>query len=416
MRANQARAARLMRESGIEALIACSPESVRYLTGYFCWLAPLFKRYMVQPGGSSQLAQRNLALLPLVGEPCLVVEPYWALDARESWVEDIRLAGTAPLADPPGPVSLRGDLLDVAGALGRPTDRDPIGALARALDDRGLAAARVGIEREAFHPDELDQLARLLPRLELVDCANLLRLVRAVKTADEIAALERGATIAEHVAREVFAAADAGHSVSRLTRAFRAGVAAEGADLDHFAVSLRGLGFLCESPRTLVGETALYVDFGCIYDGWFSDSGTTLCIGAPGHAERAAFEAVRDAVAAGAAAMAPGVRGSVVQAAMQQVMTAAGITATFPHGHGVGLEVRDYPIVMPDTGARISDDCIDVPADLPFEDGMVVNLETPVLYRGAFSAHCEQTFVVTVDGCRPLVPQDRSEPIVLGAA
>jgi Xaa-Pro aminopeptidase len=114
--------------------------------------------------------------------------------------------------------------------------------------------------------------------------------------------------------------------------------------------------------------------------------------------------------------MAPGVRGSVVQAAMQQAMARVGIAATFPHGHGVGLEVRDYPIVMPDTGARIRDDCVDVPADLPFEDGMVVNLEAPVLYRGAFSAHCEQTFVVTADGCRPLVPQDRSEPTVLGAA
>jgi Xaa-Pro aminopeptidase len=37
---NLARAAALMRECGIEAIIACSPVNVRYLTGFANWLGP----------------------------------------------------------------------------------------------------------------------------------------------------------------------------------------------------------------------------------------------------------------------------------------------------------------------------------------------------------------------------------------
>jgi Xaa-Pro aminopeptidase len=413
---NRARAARLMAESGIEAVVACSPASVRYLTGYWCWLAPLFKHYMVAPGGSDDLVVRNVALLPQQGPECLIVEPYWALDARESWVEDVRLAGGASFAPATAAGELPDDLAGVAAALAAAGPGDLITTLAAALSDRGLTRARIGIERGAFRHEELVELARLLPNVELLDCTSLLRIVRAVKTAPEIALLAEAAEIAERAALAAFAEAGEGVTVSALARAFRARSAADGADFDHFAVSIRGLGFLCESERRLAAGSALYVDFGCIYRGWFSDSGTTLCVGEPSAGAPADFAAVRDAVSAGAAAMAPGVRGSAVQAAMQAALAERGVGSgdSYPHGHGVGLEVRDYPVLTPDSGAVIGDDCVELSADLALEPGMVVNLEAPVLRLGERSVHCERTFVVTEDGCRGLIAQDRSAPVVLG--
>jgi Xaa-Pro dipeptidase len=416
MLTNRARASRLMGESGVEAIIACSPANVRYLTGYFCWLAPLFKEFMVKPGGSSALALRNMALLPRDGEPCLVVGTDWVLDAHEGWVDDVRLAGATGSAPPTHPPVLPSDLAAVAAALSEPTSgaTGPLAVLAGALADRGLSRARVGYEKDAFSAEEQQELARVLPHAELVDCSNLFRLVRAVKTAGEIDGLARAAEITERAGQQVFAAAREGASVSQLSQQFRAIIATDGADFDHFAVSLRGLGMLSESGRTLAGERALYVDFGCVHRGWFSDTGTTLSIGEPTPATVDAFAAVRDAVRAGANAMAPGVRGSAVQETMQLALAERGIVVSFPHGHGVGVEVRDYPILMPDSGARIRDDCVDVAADLPLEEGMVVNLEAPVFIRGESSVHCEQTFVITADGCRALVPQDRGAPIAIG--
>jgi Xaa-Pro aminopeptidase len=97
---------------------------------------------------------------------------------------------------------------------------------------------------------------------------------------------------------------------------------------------------------------------------------------------------------------------------MRQTLESRGITASFPHGHGIGLELREYPIIVDDNGLRIKDDCVDVPSDIPLEADMVVNLESSVFMGGVGSLHIEKTYAITTNGCRPIVPQDRSKPVV----
>ena len=109
--------------------------------------------------------------------------------------------------------------------------------------------------------------------------------------------------------------------------------------------------------------------------------------------------------------MRPGAPASSVHDAMRDCLAEHGVTACFPHGHGLGLELRDYPILVPDTGLRIADDCIDLPADLPLEPGMVINLEVVILLPGAASLEVEITTLVTSSGARPFVVQDRAAPI-----
>jgi Xaa-Pro aminopeptidase len=292
---------------------------------------------------------------------------------------------------------------------------DPADALAAAVEERGLARSRLGVEFEGLPAERVERLRAALPHATLLDCTNLLRLVRAVKTPAQIEHLARAAAIAESAALAVAADAE-GAMLHELTDDFRARVAREGADLDHFSISYDGLGFATAGELVLRPGRAHYFDWGCNLEGWYSDSGTTLAVGDPGAEALAEQAAVRDAVAAGAAAMRPGVRGSAVPAAMREVLDGNGITACFPHGHGLGIEVRDHPLLMPDTGNLIRDDCVEVGADLPLEPDMVVNLEVCVLTPGARSVHCEQTFVVTVDGARPLVAQDREAPLAAGRA
>jgi Xaa-Pro dipeptidase len=415
---NRVRAAAFMAEAGIDAVVAASPANIRYLSGYWCWLAPLFREFMVRPGGSGALVQENYALLPREGDPCLVIEPYWGLNAVDGWVRDVRFAGAAELAPAEGPVSVALDLqplLDELSGNGWPAD--PIDVLATALEERGLGRSRIGVELEGMLPPQRERLREALPAATLLDCTNLLRLVRAVKTEPEIELLARAARVAEDAATEVVATMPSeGATLDELADRFRALVASGGADLDHFSLSLDGLGFATGGGRPLGATGSLYFDFGCIRRGWFSDSGTTLSIGEPAPAALEEHAAVRDAVAAGAAAIRPGVRGSTVQNEMQQALAERGITRSFPHGHGLGLEVRDYPILVPDSGAAIRDDCIELAADLTLEPNMVLNLEAPVLTLGVRSVHCEQTFVVTADGCRRLVEQDRQAPLVAGRA
>src|ERR1700743_2483545 len=90
---NRSRAAQLMTDAGLDALVAVSPPNIRYVTGFNCWLASNTKEFMVDPGGSGQMAQQNFPLLPASGDPALVVEPFFAIDTVELWVDDVRAAG-----------------------------------------------------------------------------------------------------------------------------------------------------------------------------------------------------------------------------------------------------------------------------------------------------------------------------------
>ena len=277
-----------------------------------------------------------------------------------------------------------------------------------------MLGARVGLEMEGLTPTAKQALSGALPHAEVKDCSNLIRLIRAVKSPEEIDRLARSAQINEQVGMESLALARSGEPVAGIVQHFRARVAELGADFDHFAFGYRGMGIATEPDYRLAGDDVMFMDWGCNYRRYYSDTGTTLAMGAipPLLGERHA--ALRACLAAGMQAVGPGVKASAVHGAMRQTLSEHGITASNPHGHGFGLEIRDYPLIFADNGLRLRDGCIDVPSDLPLEVDMVFNLESAIFMPGVGSPHIEKSFVVTPDGCRPLTPQDRSAPVQPG--
>jgi Xaa-Pro aminopeptidase len=412
---NRDRARAFMRDSGLDALVATSPVNVRYVTGYWCWLDEVFQRYMVSPGGSDERVQVSLALLPADADPVLVVDALFAVNAS-AVAADVVVAGDAGFEEPEDGDSdgVPDDLRAVYELLERgDARRTPAESLVTAIKARGLAEAVLGVELSRIPSAVRDRLEQDLPRAQLRDCSNLLRLVRAVKSEEELVRLERSAWIAEQAAQASFAQARDGSTLGELADAFGVAAAEHGAGVDHYALGPRGLGITTERHVTLRPGDTMFADFGCTYRGYFSDSGTTLSVGEPGTTVRRRFEALRATIAAGVETMRPGVRASAVQESMRATLADHGITASYPHGHGFGLLVRDYPIVAPDNGSRVRDDCVDVPSDLTLEAGMVVNLEVPVFSRGSHSIHNEQSFVVTDAGSRPLTEQPRDAPCVV---
>lgn len=108
--------------------------------------------------------------------------------------------------------------------------------------------------------------------------------------------------------------------------------------------------------------------------------------------------------------MKPGVRASAIHQVMADAVAVHGFEHCFPHGHGLGLEMRDYPILVPDSGLAIQDGCVDLPADLVMEEGMVNNLEACIFLPGLGSVHIEKTYLVTPEGGRSLLHQERQQP------
>ena len=403
-----------MRRYGLDVLVATSPANITYFSDYYCWLDSLFKQYMMVPGATSNLNQA-FAVFPLEGEPALVVtlSPLFAVNAADSWIEDIHIFGDNPLDEslPPGQMSDQAGRFH--GVVREPTGSStPTDALLSIFDSRGLAGARIGLEAEGLTPETHEAISIALPSASIRDCTNLLRLIRMVKSSEEMDRLSAAAEISEQAGMESLAMARPGRPVSDMVAHYRARVAEMGADFEHFLYGMHGVGIGAEPEYVLSEGEALYVDFGCIYQHYFSDTGTTLAMSELSEPLSSRYRAVGDCMAAGVELIRPGVLSSAVREAMWEALTDGGVSVSYPHGHGLGVEIRDYPIIVPDNGLRIRDDCVDVASDLPLEEDMVINLEVGVFMPGVGSLQNEQSFVVTPDGSRQLVPQLRARPVV----
>ncbi len=406
---NQARARECMDAAGLDALIAATPVNITAFSDFTLWLDPLFREYMLRPGAPGHRMQRY-ALFPRAGPPALVVEAMMAVNAADLWVRDLVSFGAPtieerePPTDPQAWQRIRQVQANAGEAAG------PDDALLRLLRERGLQDGRLGIELEELPATHLQALRAGLPQAQLLDCSNLLRYIRAVKTADEIDRLRRAAQISERAAMQSLAGATPGASLADLTRVYRAHLAREaGADLDHFAMGIDGVGIATETAHRLSDGAVMYVDFGCRWRSCYSDSGLTLALGPLDAGLQRRYDALRQCIDAGATLLRPGRRASQAHGAMQRVIDGSDIRVAAPHGHGLGLEVRDYPVIVADSDLPLRDDCIDIPADLPLEANMVVNLEASSFLAGEASLHIEETFLITAGGPQPLSPR-RSAP------
>jgi Xaa-Pro aminopeptidase len=133
------------------------------------------------------------------------------------------------------------------------------------------------------------------------------------------------------------------------------------------------------------------IDFGALVDGYHSDMTRTVMVGDWSPTQQRMFEVVRDAQAAGVAAVAAGVETDAVDGACRAVIDEAGWADAFIHstGHGVGLDIHEAPSVA-------------ATAPTSLGTGYVVTVEPGVYLPEHGGVRIEDTVVVTADGCRTL--------------
>ena len=327
---NRARALEYMRRYEIDALVATSPANVTYFTDYYWWTDPLFKQYMMVPGAGSDLFQ-SYAVFPLEGEPALVLGAATAVNAADSWVKHLYLFG-----DKGVDTSLRGmghgntdrriyDLVASPRRGATPTDE-----LVSALNDRGLTGARIGVEFDRLPSDTAAALRHLLPDTDVKDCSNLLRLVRMVKSEEELSRLTRAAEIAEQAGMETLATARRGARIGNLIHHYKVRIAEMGADFDHFIYGMRGVGIASEAEYVIGEDDVMFVDWGVLYQHYFSDTGTTLAMSGTTGALADRHAAVVDCMDAGIATLKPGARSSEAREAMCAVLSERGVETASP--------------------------------------------------------------------------------------
>ena len=129
------------------------------------------------------------------------------------------------------------------------------------------------------------------------------------------------------------------------------------------------------------------MDFGCVLDGWCSDTTRTVALGAASEEMQLVYGTVLRAQGTGIAAARAGVPGSEIDAAGRRIIEDAGFGEYFGHsfGHSLGMECHEGPNAAP-RETRI------MPA------GAVISAEPGIYLPGRFGVRIEDVLYLTPTG------------------
>jgi Xaa-Pro aminopeptidase len=145
------------------------------------------------------------------------------------------------------------------------------------------------------------------------------------------------------------------------------------------------------SEKLLAAGELVTIDFGVRWHGYHSDETVTLAIGEIGEKLREIYAVVLEAHDRAIAAIRPGVPLREIDAVARDYIVEQGFGDYFGHGlgHGVGLEVHEFPTVSPR-----SEDVA--------EEGMVFTIEPGIYIPELGGVRIEDMVLVTADSCRTL--------------
>ena len=384
------RTSRILENHNLDGLIATTQENVAWASGFRT--AESRSNYTTQiyamlPGDSSQ---------PI----CLVIPT-------------ISLSYVAQLMLPPEQVFTYGEFYfykdedaDLVDATRRLSDLlaakkpypDGPSALRAALESAGLGSARVGLDEMGIDPSVYSKLESEAG-CDIVPAYQLLRLLQAVKTPDEIAKLREASRIAEAAVEEVIEHMEPGITHRELVGIYRASAGQSGAIPTH--VNFRfgpnsGLPSLLPSDTILARGDLIAWDVGLIYELYQADTARCAVLGKPTERQATVCEALRAGEQAAIGAIRPGVRAAEVFRIAVETVRKNGIADYNRNhcGHGIGVEAYGEPLIAPD------DDTI-------LEAGMAFCIETPYYQLGFGSPVVEDTVVILESGTEYLTHMQR---------
>jgi Xaa-Pro dipeptidase len=360
---NRKRLSNLLEEKNLDLLILASPSNVTYATG------------IRSPSGILVLSKEC--------PPTLVV-PLLDYDRTVSQAPpeaDILIAyrgGEESItAEVPKKKVIKGGLSDAAKHIAEK-----------------CGAKRVGADLSATSY----QMARaLIEKLEAVDLASDIFRLRAVKSPDEVALIEKAVRIAEEGFRRLLDYIDSGITEQKAAGKLFYEMLSRGAWYEAFPTIVAFYSNTAYPHHTPTGLSLgapgpLLVDWGAIHMGYRSDMTRTLWHGGPAPARfKRVLEAVLQAQEEAMDTIAEGVEAWEPDRAARRVLEAEGLGKYFIHGlgHGVGVDIHEEPYLRPGSKTVL-------------EKNMVVTVEPGVYLTGLYGIRIEDMVLVTPSGAKRL--------------
>ena len=243
-------------------------------------------------------------------------------------------------------------------------------------------------------------LVELLPHMAGVDWIRAVDVVgplRRVKTAAEIAALQRAGAAADRVAAQLHAGDIPliGRTEAQVSADISQRLLDEGHDVVNFAIVAAGEN--AASPHHHPGDRVIRAgeivlcDFGGTMADYCSDITRCVYLGQPSPDVRDAYAVLKEAQAASVASAVVGVTCASVDAAARDIIAAAGYGDYFVHrtGHGIGMEAHEDPYIVSGNTELL-------------EAGHAFSIEPGIYIPGKFGMRLEDIVVATGSGPLPM--------------
>jgi len=351
-RARMEKAQRLMRESNLGGIFLEGGSSLFYFTG---------TRW--------GLSERTFGMVfPAKGDPAWVVPGFEEARAREviRFGTDIRTWEE---------------------------DESPYRRVAQILKDRGVASGRIALE-EHVRFFVFDGIRKELPGAEFVSADPVTAGCRMIKSASEIALMQRAADITIEAYRAGLATLHEGMTQIDLRNNILAAYTALGVRGDVSVSFGKYTAFPHGSiqPQRLQPGDVVQIDDGCSVDGYQSDITRTVVFGKPTDRQRQIWNLEHKAQAAAFAAAKPGATCESVDAAARKVITDFGFGPDYkvpglPHrtGHGIGLDIHEWTYLVRGNKTLL-------------QPGMCFSDEPMIAIYGEFGIRLEDCMYITEDG------------------
>ncbi len=226
---------------------------------------------------------------------------------------------------------------------------------------------------------------------EVLDGANAIALLKAQKTIDEIDSIKKACDIVEKAYHKVIKQLSIGITEIELKDKLEKEMFDLGAEGVSFE-TIVAFGANSAIPHHQTGDTKLtknsvvLIDAGCMVNGYASDLTRTAFFGEPSKKFIELYNAVLSANQTAIENITSGICCNVADGFARNKLKEYNLDKYFTHslGHGVGLEIHEYP--------RLSPKSCEV-----LEDNMVFTIEPGVYFDGEFGIRIEDT-VLLKDG------------------
>lgn len=372
---NMNRAKVIMKEKGLQALLASSPENFFYATDLYI---PFVDRFRGFTSGFGQFA-----LIPSEGKPTMCVTELDAdLSKILARVEDQRFTKTWAYFNRE----------DTGGI--DPYD-NTVSALVDVVKEKGLTDANIGFEEKVLPIVDYRRITKELHEVNFVDASKTFLEVRAVKIQEEVDRIRRATDISVDAFEAAFAVAREGATESEFMGAFQQELIKQEGFIHkglihwnlttgvHSATVRRGWPL---DHRLQKGDVMRF-DGGAIYKGYRCDMARARVLGSASDKIKRLYNALWKAEESMIEMIKPGVPFSdLFKTGMKIVREMADPNFERKHlGHGLGLITEEEPLVSPIN-------------NMPLEENMVLSVEVPYYWTGVGGFNVEDVVLVTPDG------------------